>query len=90
MTKSAFALVLSAALIGSAAFAKDKKTPQETTEARLERIEQAIARLDRKVSSRDGGPMMMEGCPMMNGMMGGKDKLKDRSPNGQWQDSPAR
>ncbi|MPZ46570.1 MAG: hypothetical protein GEV05_24910 [Betaproteobacteria bacterium] len=90
MTKSAFALVLSATLIGSAAFAEVKKTQQETIEARLERIEQAIARLDRKVSSGDGASMMTGGCPMMNGMMGGKDKLKDRSPNSQWQDSPAR
>jgi hypothetical protein len=90
MTKSAFALVLSAALIGSVAFAQDKETKQESVGARLERIEQAVARLDRKLSSGDGSSMMMGGCPMMNGMMSGPDKQKNPSPNNQWQDSPAR
>ena len=90
MIKSAFALVLSAALIGSVAFAQDRKTQQETIEARLERIEQSIARLDRKLSSGDGSSMMMEGCPMTNEMMGGRGKQKNRSPNSQWQESPAK
>jgi hypothetical protein len=90
MTKSAFAFVLSAALIGSVAFAQDKETAQESAEARLERIEQAVARLDRKLSSNEGGSMMMDGCPMMSGTMGGQDKQKNRSPNSQWQDAPAR
>jgi hypothetical protein len=90
MTKSAFTLVLSAALIGSVAFAQDNKTQQETIEARLARIEQSIARLDRKLSSGDGGSMMMEGCPMMKEMMGGRGKQKHRSPNSQWQESLAK
>jgi hypothetical protein len=88
MIKSAFALVLSAALIGSVAFAQDKKTQQDTIEARLERVEQAVARLDRKLASGEGSSIMMEGCPMMNEMMGGQGKQKNRSPNSQWQESP--
>ena len=88
MTKSAFALVLAAALMGSVAFAQDRKTQQETIEARLDRIEQAVARLDRKLSSNESGSMMMGGCPMMNGMMRNKGGRTDRSPNSQWHDSP--
>jgi hypothetical protein len=90
MIKSAFVLVLSAALLGSVAFAQDTKTQQETIAARLERIEQAVARLDQKVSSNEGGSMMMSGCPMMNRMMGGHDKQRRRSPNNQWQETPAK
>jgi hypothetical protein len=90
MTKIAFFLVLSAALIGSVAFAQDEKAQQETIEARLERIEQSIARLDRKLSSGDGSSMMMGGCPMMNEMMGGRGEQKHRSPNSQWQESTAK
>ena len=78
--------------MGSVAFAQDRKTQQETIEARLERIEQVVARLDRKLSSNEGGSMMMGGCPMMNGMMSGmmgdKGGRTDRSPNSQWHDSP--
>jgi hypothetical protein len=90
VTKIALVLVLSAALIGSAAFAQDRRTHEETIEARLERLEQAVDRLDRKLSSGHGSSMMMEGCPMMDEMMGSRGKHKHRSPNSQWQESPAK
>ena len=87
MSKSTLAAVIAASVVGGVAFAQDR-TPQSSVEARLDRIEQAIARLEEKASTRgDGG--MMEGCRDMmgGGMMGGRDGRRGGSPNDQWRES---
>jgi ferritin-like metal-binding protein YciE len=88
MRKSISALVIAAALIGGVAFAQDRSEARDSIEARLERIEKSIARLEQRLSSQGGGAMM-HGCPMMQGMMGGAGR-RGNSPNEQWQDAPAR
>ena len=88
MSKTVFAVFLTAVLTGGAALAQDGKG-QQSIEARLERIEQAVARLDQKLSARGSGAMMA-GCPMMDGVMGGGEGRGDRSPNKQWQEAPAK
>ncbi len=90
MRKSVFAVVVASALVGGVAFAQDRNEARGSIEATLERIEKSIARLEQKVSSQGGGEMM-EGCPMMQGMMGmmgGSAERRGRSPNEQWQEPP--
>jgi hypothetical protein len=61
----------------------------DSLERRLERIEQALARLESKVSGREGGGMMencremMKDRGMMGGMMGG-GMMGGGRPNEQW------
>ena len=86
MTKGTLAIVIAASVVGGVALAQDK-APQGSLEARLDRIEQAIARLEQRFSRRgDGG--RMEGCRdmMRGGMMGGREGRRDRSPNDQWRE----
>ena len=84
MRKSVFAVVAAATLVGGVAFAQDRNEARDSIEARLERIEKSIARLEQKVSSQGSGAMM-DGCPMMQGMMGGGTDHRGGSPNEQWQ-----
>lgn len=87
MSKSTLAVVIAASVVGGVAFAQDR-TPQASVEARLDRIEQAIARLEQKFSNRAGGGMM-QGCRDMmgGGMMGGRGGRRGGSPNDQWRES---
>ena len=89
MRKSIFAVVVAATLVGGVAFAQDRNEARASIEARLARIENSIARLEQRVSSQGSGTMM-EGCPMMQGMMGGSGNRRGGSPNEQWQEAPAR
>lgn len=84
MTKGTLAIVIAASMVGGVAFAQDS-APQGSVEARLDRIEQAIARLAQKVSTRGGGGMM-EGC---RDMMGGGGMMGRGAPNDDWR-SPRR
>ena len=85
MRKRIFAVVVTAALVGDVAFAQDRNEARDSIEARLERIEKSIARLEQKVSSQGSGAMM-DGCPMM----GGGTDHRGGSPNEQWQEAPTR
>jgi hypothetical protein len=77
--------VLAAALLGGAVFAQGAKDPSGALEQRVERIEQAISRLESKLNGRQSGGGMMEGCrDMMGGGMMGRGE-----PNEQWR-SPER
>lgn len=83
--KSTIGIVLAAMLLGGAAVAQDRG-PQDALKARLESVEQALARLEQKVLARTSG--MMEGCRGMmsdgaagGGMMRG---VARSSPNEQW------
>ena len=87
MRKSVFAVVVASALVGGVAFAQDRNEARGSIEARLERIEKSIARLEQKDSSQGSGAMM-GGCPMMQGMMGGSAERRGRLPNEQWQEPP--
>jgi hypothetical protein len=87
MRKSIFAALIAASLLGGVALAQSGSA-QGSLETRLERVEQAIARLEQKLSPRGGGGGMMEGCrDMMGGRMGGM--MGGGEPNDQWR-SPER
>lgn len=89
MSKGTLAVVIAASVVGGVAFAQDR-APLGSVEARLDRIEQAIVRLEQKVSSRGGGGMM-EGCRDMmgggmmgGGMMGRGGMMGGGQPNEHW------
>lgn len=86
MSRTILAVVIATSLVGGVALAQDS-SPQGSLEARLERIEQAIARLEEKLSARGGGGMM-DGCRdmMRGGMMGGREGRRGGSPNDQWRE----
>ena len=89
MRKRIFAVVVTAALVGDVAFAQERNEPRDSIEARLERIEKSIARLEQRLSSQGSGAMM-DGCRMMQGMTGGGADCRGGSPNEQWQEAPTR
>ena len=77
MNKVVFAVMAALAAAGIAV-AKDT-IPKDSIEARLQRLEQAIARLEKRASNRSAGGMMKECRDMMSGgTMGGAN------PNDQW------
>jgi len=85
MKKIVFAFI-AALSVGGVAVAQDRNL-QSSIEARLERLEQAIARLEKQLSARAGGGMM-ESCQdmMSGGMMGGGmgGMMGGGQPNNQW------
>jgi hypothetical protein len=92
--KTILAAVVAVSLVGGAALAQDAP-PEKSTEARLERIEHALARLEQRLSAHGGGGMMehcremmrggmMDGGTMRGGMMGRGER---QSPNEQWRDA---
>lgn len=85
MSKAAFAVIIAASFGMGVAIAADGAAGS-SLEARLERIEQAIARVEQRLSAGAGGGMM-EGCRdmMRGGMMGGREGRRGGSPNDQWQ-----
>ncbi|MPZ46490.1 MAG: hypothetical protein GEV05_24510 [Betaproteobacteria bacterium] len=92
MRKSIFAVVVAGALVGGVAFAQERNEARDSIEARLDRIEKSLARLEERVSSQGSGAMM-GACPMMQGMMGmmgGSAERRGRSPNEQWPEPPTR
>jgi hypothetical protein len=81
-----FAFAAGGLLIAAGAVAQQQRP--DSLERRLERIEQALARLEAKTSSREGGGMM-ENCREMmkdGGMMGGMGggTMGGGRPNEQW------
>ena len=90
MNKVVFAFIGALAVAG-VAVAQDRNV-QSSIEARVERLEQAIARLEKQLSTRTSGGMM-EGCRdmMSGGMMGGGGGMGGMmgggKPNDQWRDA---
>lgn len=82
MRKIVLAVVIGSSIAGGIAIAEDRPEPG-SLQARLERIEQAIARLEQKLSTRGDSSGMMEGCrDMMGGGMMGRSRRS--APNDQW------
>jgi hypothetical protein len=80
-----FAFAAAGLLVAVGAVAQQQRP--DSVERRLERIEQALARLESKVSGREGGGMM-ENCREMmkdGGMMGG-GMMGGGRPNEQWRE----
>jgi hypothetical protein len=78
-----FAFAAAGFLVAAAAVAQQQQP--DSLERRLERIEQALARLEAKASGRESGGMM-ENCREMmkdGGMMGGGG-MGGGQPNEQW------
>lgn len=67
---------IAASLLAGAAIARNAS---ESTPGALERIEQSMARLEAKMSERQGGGGMMDGCRDMMG--GGQPNEQWRSPD---------
>jgi hypothetical protein len=86
MMKRTIAVAAFALLLAGAAFAQQATDSGNSLERRIERIEQAIARIEKRLSASSDG--MMEGCRGMmgEGMMGGGRG----SPNNQWGGSGSR
>lgn len=81
MRKWILALLVAAA--GTAIAQNTTEPSPGALERRLERIEQAMARLEAKLNGRQSGGGMMEGCrDMMSGGMGGM--MGGGEPNEQW------
>lgn len=76
--------IIGVSIAGGVAIADDRPD-RSALQARLDRIEQAIARLEQKLSARGDGGGMMEGCREMmgGGMMGGSRRS---GPNEQWRE----
>ncbi len=89
MTRTKIAAALTVSLLAGAALAQQAPKLSDALERRVERIEQAIARLESKLGDRQGGAMM-EGCREMMGgqMMRGGARMRS-APNDQWRGSPA-
>jgi hypothetical protein len=84
-----FAFAAAGLLLAAGAVAQQERP--DSLERRLERIEQALARLESKVSGREGGGMM-ENCREMmkdGGMMGGRGMMGGGRPNEQWRKGDA-
>jgi hypothetical protein len=88
-----FAFAAAGLLVAAGAVAQQQRP--DSLERRLERIEQALARLEAKASAREGGGMM-ENCRemmkyggMMGGMMGGQGMMGGGRPNEQWRKGEA-
>lgn len=82
MRKTVLAIVTGVSIAGGVAVADDRPE-RGALQARLDRIEQAIARLEQKLSAREDGGGMMEGCrEMMGGGMMGRSRRS--GPNDQW------
>jgi hypothetical protein len=87
-----FAFVAAGLAVAANAIAQQQRP--DGLEGRLERIEQALARLEAKASGREGGGMMencremMKDGGMMSGMMGGGMTGRGR-PNEQWRKGEA-
>ena len=92
MIKRTLAVAVSAAVVAGAAFAQQATDSGASLERRIERIEQAVARIEKKLSASSEGTM--DGC---RGMMGGGGMMGDGmmrggrgSPNDQWGGSGSR
>jgi hypothetical protein len=84
-----FAFAAAGLLVAAGAVAQQQRP--DSLERRLERIEQALARLEAKASAREGGGMM-ENCREMmkdGGMMGGQGMMGGGRPNEQWRKGEA-
>lgn len=82
--KRAILGAVTASLLAGAAIAQNAgESSPGALERRLERIEQALARLEAKPNGRQSGGEMMEGCgEMMGGSMGGM--MGGGRPNERW------
>lgn len=78
-----FAFAAVGLLVAAGAVAQQQRP--DSIERRLERIEQALARLEGRTSGRDGGGMM-ENCRgmMKDGSMMGGGMMGGGRPNEQW------
>jgi hypothetical protein len=80
--KRAIVAVISASLLAGAAIAQNVSgSSPGSLERRLERIEQAMARLEARLNGRQAGGAMMDGC---RDMMGGGGMMGGGQPNEQW------
>ena len=76
-------LFASALAAGTAVAQNATESAPGALERRLERVEQAMARLEAKLNGRQSGGGMMEGCRDMRG--GGTGGMMGRGqPNEQW------
>ena len=86
--RKAFIAALVLSVLGGVALAQEAKEPSSALEQRLQRVEQAMARLEAKLNDRRSGGAMMEGCREMmgGGMMGGGmgGMHGGDKPNEQW------
>lgn len=88
MKRAIVGAVTVSVLAGAAIAQNASESSPGALERRLDRIEQAMARLEAKLNGRQSGGGMMEGCrEMMGGGMGGM--MGGGQPNEQWR-SPER